>query len=59
MLSSKPTYHVGDLDWFTQTRLTLSENFALLLLVGAIGALLLAWPAIAILRAQAKKRSAP
>ena len=59
MLKSKPTYHIGDLDWFTQARLALSENFALLLLIGAFGALLLALPARAILRAQAKRRSAP
>ncbi len=59
MLKSKPTYQIGDLDWFTRARLALSENFALLLLIGAIGALLLALPAMAILRTQAKRRSAP
>jgi len=57
MLNSKPTYHVGDLDWFTQARMNLSGNFALLLLIGAFGALLLALPARAVLRAQANRRS--
>ena len=57
MLNSKPTYHVGDLDWFTQARMNLSGNFALLLLIGAYGALLLALPARAVLRAQANRRS--
>ncbi len=57
MLNSKPTYHVGDLDWFNQSRMHLSGNFTLLLLIGAFGALLLALPARAVLRAQANRRA--
>ena len=56
---SEPSYLLSDLDWFTRTRLSLSANTGMLLLVSAAGAALLAGLALGMLRAQARKRSGP
>ena len=58
-IMSEPSYLLSDLDWFTRTRLSLSANTGMLLLVSAAGAALLAGLALGMLRAQARKRSGP
>ena len=54
-IMSEPSYLLSDLDWFTRTRLSLSGNTGMLLLVSAAGAALLAGLALGLLRAQARK----
>ncbi|MFM9998678.1 MAG: cellulose biosynthesis cyclic di-GMP-binding regulatory protein BcsB [Burkholderiaceae bacterium] len=56
-IMSEPSYLLSDLDWFTRTRLSLSGNTGMLLLVSAAGAALLAGLALGLLRAQARKRN--
>jgi len=56
-IMSEPSYLLSDLDWFTRTRLSLSGNTGMLLLVIAAGAALLAGLALGLLRAQARKRN--
>ena len=58
-VAGEPTYHVGDLDWFTRTKLTLSGNLGQLLLVTALGSVLFAGLALRLLRAQFRKRTTP
>jgi len=56
-IMSEPSYLLSGLDWFTRTRLSLSGNTGMLLLVSAAGAALLAGLALGLLRAQARKRN--
>lgn len=58
-LAGEPTYHVGDLDWFTRTKLSMSGQFGQLALVAGLGAALLGGLVLRLLRSQFRKRSAP